>query len=51
MLEEELELIDRHEIDDDDHEDEDDGICPACAGSGEGMHDGSTCRTCNGRGE
>ena len=24
--------------------------CPACAGSGEGMHDGTTCRTCSGSG-
>lgn len=30
---------------------EDAEICPACNGSGEGMHDGSVCRTCGGRGE
>lgn len=27
------------------------GICPACSGSGEGMHDGSVCPTCKGAGE
>lgn len=27
------------------------GICPACNGSGEGQHDGSTCPTCKGEGE
>ena len=27
------------------------GICPACAGSGEGQHDGTTCRACKGKGE
>jgi len=27
------------------------GICPACSGSGEGMHEGTTCRACKGRGE
>jgi hypothetical protein len=26
-------------------------ICPACNGSGEGMHDGSTCRRCGGSGD
>ncbi len=25
--------------------------CPDCNGSGEGHHDGSTCRMCKGRGE
>lgn len=25
-------------------------ICSACNGSGEGMHDGSTCRNCKGKG-
>lgn len=24
--------------------------CAACAGTGEGMHEGATCRTCRGRG-
>jgi DnaJ-class molecular chaperone len=24
--------------------------CPQCSGSGEGMHDGSTCSACKGRG-
>ena len=33
-----------------DIEDDDDYICPACSGSGEGMWDGSTCRTCKGTG-
>ena len=27
------------------------GICPACSGSGEGMHEGTTCTTCKGAGE
>ena len=27
------------------------GICSACNGSGEGMHDGSICGYCNGMGE
>ena len=32
-------------------EEENDGICPACSGSGEGMHDGSTCYKCGGSGD
>ncbi len=27
-----------------------DEICGSCSGSGEGMHDGTTCYACNGRG-
>lgn len=27
------------------------GICQTCSGSGEGMHDGTTCPVCHGRGE
>jgi hypothetical protein len=27
------------------------GICPACSGSGEGMHEGTTCYQCKGAGE
>ena len=27
------------------------GICDACNGSGEGMREGTTCRTCRGSGE
>ena len=34
----------------DDESDEDDNICPSCNGSGEGMYDGTTCRSCKGRG-
>jgi len=26
------------------------GICPACAGSGEGMYDGTRCSSCRGKG-
>jgi len=26
-------------------------ICPTCNGSGEGMHEGTTCRVCKGKGE
>lgn len=36
---------------DDDQEDSEPGICPACNGSGEGQHEGTTCRTCKGTGE
>ena len=35
---------------DDENEDEG-GYCLSCNGSGEGAYDGSTCRTCHGRGE
>ena len=31
--------------DDDEHD-----ICPQCAGSGEGMYDGTRCRSCGGSG-
>jgi len=31
-------------------EDEDDGYCYACAGTGEGMYDGAACSVCKGRG-
>lgn len=31
--------------------DDDTEICAACNGSGEGMHDGSTCECCDGKGE
>lgn len=34
-------------IEEDDDEDE---ICGACSGSGEGMYDGSTCYRCKGSG-
>jgi DnaJ-class molecular chaperone len=27
-----------------------DEICPICNGSGEGLHDGTICRSCRGRG-
>jgi len=37
--------------DDDTEADYEPGICPACSGSGEGMHEGTTCRACKGRGE
>ena len=35
------------ELEDDDEE----HICPACNGSGEGMYDGSSCSRCGGTGE
>ena len=36
----------------DEHPDEEDGsYCPACAGSGEGMHEGTVCGVCGGHGE
>lgn len=34
-----------------DTEDDEPGICPACSGSGEGMHEGTRCSTCKGKGE
>lgn len=37
--------------DDNWHDSDEPGICPACNGSGEGMHEGTTCRTCKGEGE
>lgn len=30
--------------------DDEEGICPTCSGSGEGMHEGATCRSCRGSG-
>ncbi len=36
---------------DDGPDDAEPGICPACSGSGEGMHEGTTCGTCKGEGE
>lgn len=30
--------------------DDDEPLCPDCAGSGEGMHDGTRCRSCRGSG-
>ena len=44
------EYFDGEIIDEDTPEDEEDGICQGCGGSGEGMYDGSTCRICNGSG-
>ena len=39
------------DIDDDVVEDDDEpGYCPNCAGSGEGMYDGSRCSKCHGSG-
>jgi len=37
-------------LDIEDNEYDDDYICPACNGSGEGMYDGSTCYKCKGTG-
>jgi len=36
---------------DDGPDDSEPGICPACNGSGEGQHDGTTCYSCKGAGE
>ena len=44
---EELELEEYDELDGDDGEP---GYCPQCAGSGEGMYDGSICHACHGSG-
>lgn len=35
----------------DDEPDSEPGICPACSGSGEGQHEGTTCYQCKGAGE
>ncbi len=32
-------------------EDSDEGYCPTCSGSGEGMYEGSHCSSCDGSGE
>lgn len=34
----------------DEDEDDEDEICSGCSGSGEGMHDGSSCYKCHGSG-
>ena len=34
----------------DEDEDDEDEICSGCSGSGEGMHDGSSCYKCKGSG-
>jgi len=39
------------EIAEEPSDDEDDGFCHTCSGTGEGLYDGSRCRMCNGRGE
>ena len=31
-------------------EDEDDGYCTTCAGTGEGQYDGASCSACGGKG-
>jgi hypothetical protein len=36
---------------DDGPDDGEPGICPACSGSGEGQHEGTTCYSCKGAGE
>lgn len=36
-------------ISDDDDED-DEGYCTTCAGTGEGQYDGASCRACGGKG-
>ena len=35
----------------DTEDDEEEGYCPACSGSGEGMYDGTKCSSCHGSGE
>jgi len=40
-------LMDWFRVEDEDEE----GVCSSCNGSGEGMYDGSTCHECGGRGE
>ena len=44
---EDLDIEDEEVEDEEPHE----AICSACSGSGEGHHEGSTCRTCRGSGE
>lgn len=44
-----VEEIDEPEVEPEDEDDEDE-ICSGCNGSGEGMHDGSSCYKCHGSG-
>jgi RecJ-like exonuclease len=37
--------------DEDDYDDDETMICPACSGSGEGRYEGETCYKCDGYGE
>jgi len=41
-------IIEEDETDQNDYED---GYCPTCAGSGEGMYDGTRCSACKGSGQ
>ena len=50
MTQEDLEEA-RFMLDEDEPEDYEPGICPACSGSGEGMYEGTRCSTCKGKGE
>lgn len=43
--------LEADDTDTEDDADEEAGICPTCSGSGEGMYEGTRCRSCNGRGE
>lgn len=47
-----LAMIEDHEqaLRDAEDDDDEDDICSACNGSGEGMYDGSTCYKCHGHG-
>lgn len=53
IIRDEWYLYDNDVIDEeeDDTEDQGEGYCPTCNGSGEGQFDGSICPTCKGKGE
>lgn len=52
MPDDELDLVEAYGVDDEEHDDDnDEGYCPACSGSGEGQYDGTHCPVCHGRGE
>ena len=52
IIRDEWYLYDNDVIDEeDDTEDQEEGYCPTCNGSGEGQFDGSICPTCKGKGE
>lgn len=44
-------LLEEDDFDEEQVEDDELGICPACSGSGEGQNEGSTCSRCKGMGE
>ena len=43
--------VEEYELDDPVNDEDEEGYCPACNGSGEGQHEGTRCAKCGGRGE